>query len=511
MRAATSAFIVPLTAATIAWGAQVTPIDIGPFPGAFDTAPRAFNNRGDIVGDVTHPEGSFAFLWTREHGYRRITFGLASRGIDVNERRQVIGAADREDGTHGFLWSERDGLVDLGGCFPLDINDRGVVLCEVFGGPPMFYSDGVFTTLPLPSEAVPNRLNNRKEVVGLLRDRSPFIWSEARGIVALPGSGVFQGNGHQINDAGLVLGDERFFAPGDATRSAVWLTRAGVRKLIPFPEATDGKSLAVNNRGMTLTEVFGIPMIWNLETRTGTELCASGRCLVPDTDLLFAKDLNDNGQVLMWAVGRNGTRPVILAAPTSLRVDSPNTRARWGINTRQRLAWTYDGDAPQLRIEISRDGGDTWDFVRVVPRQSTSQNFLWRVTGPNTSAARLRVTAVNDERASDVNDADIRIAPPVIEFVRPHRRSAVRFGTKLRLFWKHNLGARVPVAIDVSQDGGNSWRPVTAHAESKGSTTSTFGWFVDLPVTSRARLRIRALDGSGATGTSEVFAVSALQ
>jgi hypothetical protein len=85
----------------------------------------------------------------------------------------------------------------------------------------------------------------------------------------------------------------------------------------------------------------------------------------------------------------------------------------------------------------------------------------------------------------------------------------VRFGAEFILFWKHNLGARVPVAIDVSADGGSSWRTVTARTETKGSDTSSFRWMVDLLPTNRARLRIRALDGSGATGTSEVFAVSA--
>ena len=138
-----------------------------------------------------------------------------------------------------------------------------------------------------------------------------------------------------------------------------------------------------------------------------------------------------------------------------------------------------------------------------------SQNFYWTVTGGDTAKARLRVTAIGDEQATDVNDADIRIAPATIEFVLPYRRSVVQFGTELRLFWKHNLGARKPVAIDASHDGGSSWRPVAARAETKGADTSSFRWVVDLLPTTGARLRVRALDGSAASGMSEVFTVSA--
>ena len=218
--------------------------------------------------------------------------------------------------------------------------------------------------------------------------------------------------------------------------------------------------------------------------------------------------VNGAGQV----VGSCGGHAVLwqpTAGPSPLHIATPNDPSRWGINTRHRLAWTYDGDAPQLQIDISRDGGALWDALAVVPnRTGGSQTFYWTVTGPSTTNARLRVTAVGDEDATDANDADIRIAPALIEFVLPHGKSVVAFGTEFRVFWKHNLGARVPVALDVSQDGGSSWRPVSARTETKGSTTSSF-WVVDLLPTTGARLRVRALDGSGASGMSEVFTVSA--
>ena len=113
-----------------------------------------------------------------------------------------------------------------------------------------------------------------------------------------------------------------------------------------------------------------------------------------------------------------------------------------------------------------------WDLIEVVPnKDGPSQNFYWTATGPPALNARLRVTAVGNEQASDINDADIRIAPAMVEFILPHRKNVLRFGTEFRLFWKHNLGARAPVAIDVSTNGGVSWRPEVARTETKGSDT----------------------------------------
>jgi hypothetical protein len=52
------------------------------------------------------------------------------------------------------------------------------------------------------------------------------------------------------------------------------------------------------------------------------------------------------------------------------------------------------------------------DLATVANEAGNSQSFTWTVSGPLTSTAKFRVTAVGDPGASDVNDADIRIATP---------------------------------------------------------------------------------------------------
>jgi hypothetical protein len=46
-----------------------------------------------------------------------------------------------------------------------------------------------------------------------------------------------------------------------------------------------------------------------------------------------------------------------------------------------------------------------------------------------------------------------------------------------------------------------------ATAQTTGSTTSSFNWMVATAATTRAQIRIRALDGSGAGGASALFRI----
>ncbi len=192
----------------------------------------------------------------------------------------------------------------------------------------------------------------------------------------------------------------------------------------------------------------------------------------------------------------------------SLHVETPNTRTHWGIGTVQRIAWWYDGSAGEFEIEVSR-GDDSWESVAIVAnRAGTSQSLYWTVTGPTTTSARIRVTALGSD-ATDTNDVSISIAEPFISILRPVRDADVEAGSDVRIFFEHNLGARAPIAIDVTEDGGTSWQPIVANSRTTGSRTSSFQWRVGTALSGPLQLRIRAVDGSGAIGVSGVFSAHA--
>ena len=217
------------------------------------------------------------------------------------------------------------------------------------------------------------------------------------------------------------------------------------------------------------------------------------------TEIVFTASTSD----LLSGVYTATRRPT---APR-LRIETPNDPSDWGIGTRQVIGWTYSGTATHLDVEISRDGGASWEVLRRVPNRGASQNARISVPGPATSTGRVRVTAVGDVIGTDTNDSDIRISDAYIDVILPVEGESIRRGADSQIFIAHNLGARVPVAVDVSADGGHTWRTNVTRARTRGATTSVIAWMADMRPTTAARVRLRALDGSGAIGISSMFKI----
>jgi hypothetical protein len=466
--------------------AQTTPV---PIPIAHETSiAYDVNARREVAGNY-FPEGigSTAFFFSPRDGFRTLSVpgSRDTSAFGVNNRGQVVGSYGDGRLMHGFVWSGTSGFTtvdapDAEETTLTDISERGVVVgfYRTVRDDPMTLqgftiADGRITLLDNP-------------------------WGFP---VTIP---------EGIAEDGTIVGYYmRPLPPGDPGPVPLhgFVLRGGVWSKLDLPNATGTAALGISPDGTTIVG-FGL----HADGQRGF-FYRNGRFERLDV-LTVPYSVTDSGLMAGHALpepGAASVQAVYISTPLlrPLRINTPNRPSKWGIGTTQRLAWTYAGDAAQFQIEISRDGGTSWDLVDIVANKpGPSQNYLWPVSGPETPLARFRVSALGTDE-SDVNDAAIRIGFAAIEIVQPIPNRLVPLGSTQRIFWKHNLGARVPVAIEVSGDGGASWRTIAARALTRGATTSSFPWRVDVPVTTRARIRVRALDGSGAVGMSHVFEVVA--
>ena len=86
--------------------------------------------------------------------------------------------------------------------------------------------------------------------------------------------------------------------------------------------------------------------------------------------------------------------PFAIVAPR-IRVVNPVGSSSWLVGTAQTLKWVHNlGAASVVKIELSRDEGDSWQTLAAsVPNSSaTAGTFNWVVTGPPTTKAKVRVT-----------------------------------------------------------------------------------------------------------------------
>jgi uncharacterized repeat protein (TIGR01451 family) len=103
----------------------------------------------------------------------------------------------------------------------------------------------------------------------------------------------------------------------------------------------------------------------------------------------------------------SATTTVQAPATASLTVLKPNGGESWKINSSKTIQWTSSGVSGNVRIELSRNGGTSWETLFAGTPNDGSQS--WKVTGTATTTARIKVTSVNDPSASDVSNGDFVI------------------------------------------------------------------------------------------------------
>ena len=111
------------------------------------------------------------------------------------------------------------------------------------------------------------------------------------------------------------------------------------------------------------------------------------------------------------ADGDSSDVPFTLAAPTIL-VTAPNSNAIWSLGTVRSINWSHDlGTLESVDIELSRDGGTSWELLasNVPNTGNTSRTYAWTVSGPATTAARIRVRWTFDGTVQDLSNANFRI------------------------------------------------------------------------------------------------------
>ena len=194
------------------------------------------------------------------------------------------------------------------------------------------------------------------------------------------------------------------------------------------------------------------------------------------------------------AIDTSGAFTIAPGAPT-LRVTSPNTALRWAVGTTRSITWVDNlGVSGVVSVELSRDGGNTWEILAASVQNTTAtQGTLdWAVTGPTTTAALIRV-AWADSSASDSSNVPFAIESPAITVTSPNGGEQWFPGTSHNITWTHNLGAGESVGIDVSRDGGVTWSTIAASVNNTGNLNGQFNWLVTAPASAQARVRVRWL------------------
>jgi Developmentally Regulated MAPK Interacting Protein./FG-GAP repeat. len=201
-----------------------------------------------------------------------------------------------------------------------------------------------------------------------------------------------------------------------------------------------------------------------------------------------------------WAGNRaiNDVSNVSFSIIDRITVTSPNTAVIWAVGTSHPITFTHNlGVGESVNIEVSRDGGSTWNAAGTFTTTSaTSGSYPWLVTGPTTADARIRISRSADSSVTDTSDVNFIIASPSVTVTSPNTGVSWRVGDTHNITFTHNLGVGESVTIEASRDGGATWSAVATFTTTAAASGS-YPWVVSGPTTTQGRIRI-----SWATDTS---------
>ncbi|MGQ9806892.1 MAG: C1 family peptidase [Armatimonadota bacterium] len=184
-----------------------------------------------------------------------------------------------------------------------------------------------------------------------------------------------------------------------------------------------------------------------------------------------------------------------------ITVTSPAGGENWTFNTPQEITWTSFGFAGNVRIELSRDGGSTWQTIAASTPNDGAHP--WTATLPGSNRCRIRVSSVDAPVCSDTSDADFTIAGPGVQVVSPNGGEVwVRGETRTVAWTSSNL--TTPVAIELSRNNGSTWETITASTPNDGN----HDWTVAGTASAQCLVRVRSVDYAEASDTSNaVFSI----
>jgi probable HAF family extracellular repeat protein len=191
------------------------------------------NALGHVVGTLSSPDTSVAYLWNATSGATSLgTLGGSwSVAYAVNGADEVVGTSELADGTsHAFLWSQGK-MTDLG----------------ALGGS---YSEGY-------------GISDSGQVTGIFQTAADegrvFRWTRSEGMVDVgptyaDAAGEATSLSTDVNAAGQIVGGVR--PPGQLIRAAIRQPGGAWQELAPDP-LVESFALGVNNRGVIVGRVAG--------------------------------------------------------------------------------------------------------------------------------------------------------------------------------------------------------------------------------------------------------------
>jgi hypothetical protein len=175
---------------------------------------------------------------------------------------------------------------------------------------------------------------------------------------------------------------------------------------------------------------------------------------------------------------------LISGSPPGITLFSPNGGESWRAGTAQTIEWASNGVAGNVKIELSRNGGTSYETLFGDTANDGAET--WVVSGPGSGQCRIKVTSLNDASLTDASNSDFSI--PEITVTAPNGGEAWPVGSAQTITWT-SVGLTGNVKIRLSRNGGTSFSSIFSDTPNDGSEQ----WTVTGPESTQCTIRIQSV------------------
>jgi sugar lactone lactonase YvrE len=136
-----------------------------------------------------------------------------------------------------------------------------------------------------------------------------------------------------------------------------------------------------------------------------------GNVLVADAGNGRVRRIDASLQIatLAEAAGASFTNDVLQTSSTNqvINVVAPKRREEWAVGSQHVIRWTHNIGKGQFAVEVSRDGGLSWEGAptsqNVSVGNANAVSVNWTVTGPSTRTGLIRVRSLGTSQVTGVS------------------------------------------------------------------------------------------------------------
>jgi hypothetical protein len=186
-----------------------------------------------------------------------------------------------------------------------------------------------------------------------------------------------------------------------------------------------------------------------------------------------------------------------------MTVTSPNGGEWWLPGSSHNITWQSVGSIANVKIDLSADGGTSWQTLLASFPNSGSYN--WTVPTLTSALCLVRVSDAADGVPADRSDSTFAIGNTAIIVTTPNGGEVWQPGETHNVTWR-TIGSVPNVKIDYSADGGTSWVGVVSVFPNGGS----YNWTIPTVSSVNCLVRISdAADGTPQDQSDSTFSVGA--